>query len=162
LTGGIQTLDGSTTASATAGPTTTLTVVSTTNFDAGNYVKLTRDGGSFCAGSESTCYAKIVSVDSGTQLTISPALTFDNSGDTVTEVHIPEIGGTDLTNTLANRYGRGYFIDGIVTGNGSTYYSDNGITSSGTFTLNGDTQLRQQIHLRQQRLILTEVQLMEQ
>ncbi|QQR52225.1 hypothetical protein IPG36_06715 [bacterium] len=55
----------------------------------------------------------------------------------VVEHHVPEIGGTDVSSpTLANRYGRGYFISGVGTGNGTTFYNEDGIDSDlSTFNL---------------------------
>jgi hypothetical protein len=133
------TLNGTTTANGPGTNSTTLILTNATDFDAGNYVKVSSTN---CVTSVNICYAKIVSKFSNT-LTISPALTWATSS-AVVEMHVPEIGGTDTANTLANRYGRGYFIDGIVTGNGSTNYSDGGISqslSSSTFNFlaNGNT-----------------------
>ncbi|MFA6604350.1 MAG: tail fiber domain-containing protein [Patescibacteria group bacterium] len=111
-------LNGSSTANGagTASATLTLAASGGTNFDIGNYILV------------NSTYAKITN-KVGDILTISPALTWGN-GAAVTEYHIPEIGGTDTASTLTNRYGRGYFIDGIVSGNGTTYYNENGITTT--------------------------------
>ncbi|MEK7228330.1 MAG: hypothetical protein AAB681_03175, partial [Patescibacteria group bacterium] len=105
---------------------TTLILTSATNFNVGNYVKVDPTGANTCSGTTTVCYAKITAIATNT-LTITPALTWDN-GASVVEVHVPEIGGINLSEPLANRYGRGYFIDGIVTGNGTTYFSDGAIT----------------------------------
>ncbi|OGI15021.1 MAG: hypothetical protein A2878_02610 [Candidatus Moranbacteria bacterium RIFCSPHIGHO2_01_FULL_54_31] len=122
VTSTFSVLDGSTTANGAGTASTTLILTSATNFNVGNYVLV------------NSTYAKITNIATNT-LTISPALTWANL-DAVTEYHIPEIGATDLTSTLANRYGRGYFIDGVVTGNATTYYTESGITSSvATFNL---------------------------
>lgn len=132
--GAITTLNGSSTANGAGTASTSLIVASGTNFDVGNYVKITSSN---CGGSGvNPCYAKITAKATNT-LTISPALTWANSS-VVEEVHIPEIGGTNTASTLANRYGRGYFIDGIVAGNSSTYFTDNSIkqtVAGSTFSL---------------------------
>ncbi len=118
-------LDGTDLANGAGTNATTLVLDDTTGFNAGNYVLV------------NSTYAKIVSVDSATNLTISPALTWADNA-TVDEYHVPEVGGTDTASTLANRYGRGYFIDGVVTGNGSTRFTDNLIDTTAN-TLNFNT-----------------------
>ena len=115
-------LDGSSTASGIGTNSTSLTLADATNFDIGNYVYV------------NSTYAKITN-KVAMLLTITPALTW-GAADPVTEYHIPEVGGTNLTNTLANRYGMGYFIGGIVAGNGSTYYSDKEIAVAASSTFN--------------------------
>lgn len=124
----------STTTNGTSGlsTSTSLTVTSATGFTVGNYVQIVDAGG--CSGSVTTCYAKVTAIV-GNTLTITPALKW-TTAKTVTEYHIPEIGGTDTAQTLANRYGRGYFIAGVATGNGTTYYNENSIeTNLSTFDL---------------------------
>lgn len=129
ITGVSQLLDGSTTTNGTSGafpPSTSLTVTSSTNFDVGNYVQISDTN---CGGSGvNPCYAKITA-KAGNVLTITPGLTW-TSGKNVKEYHIPEIGGIDTSQALANRYGRGYFIAGVATGNGTTYYNENSIDTS--------------------------------
>jgi len=130
VTSNFTTLNGSSTANGAGTNSTTLILTSATNFDVGNYVKV---AAATCVANP--CFAKITAISTNT-LTISPALTWAN-GDAVTEVHVPEIGGVDLTQALANRYGRGYFLDGIVTGNGSTRFTDNVIdTTANTLAIN--------------------------
>ena len=117
LTSTFTVLDGSTTATSASGLTPgTVNVVSTTNFDVGNYILV------------NGTYAKITG-KTGTSLSITPSLSWAN-GAAVTEYNIPEIGGTNTGSTLANRYGRGYFIAGVATGNGTTYYNENSIETS--------------------------------
>ena len=136
ITAAFTALNGSSTANGAGTNSTTLIVNSGTNFDVGNYVKVDPTGSNTCSGSITVCYAKITAKATNT-LTISPALTWDN-GAAVDEMHIPELGGINTSEPLTNRYGRGYFIDGIVTGNGSTYFSDNRINvTNGNFAITG-------------------------
>ncbi len=74
---------------------------------------------------------RIVSGGGTTTLTVSPAVSYDTSAS-VTKYNSSSIGATltDYT-TLANRYFQGYFTGGIVTGVGSTKYSDNNIAFGG-------------------------------
>lgn len=128
-------LDGSTTTNGTSGltpPSTSLVLTNATNFDVGNYVQLSSSN---CGGTGiNVCYAKITAKAANT-LTITPGLTWA-SGAAVVEYHLPEIGGVDLSQALANRYGRGYFIAGVATGNGTTYYTENGVdTSLATYSI---------------------------
>ncbi len=116
LTSAFTVLDGSTTTTSAGTNSATVTVSATTNFDVGNYILV------------NGTYAKITAKTVST-LTITPTLTWAN-GATVTEYYIPEIGGNDTTSALTNRYGRGYFIAGVATGNGTTYYNEEGITTS--------------------------------
>lgn len=122
-------LDGSTTTNGTSGltpPSTSLVLTNAANFDVGNYVQINDTN---CGGTGiNPCYAKITAKAANT-LTITPGLTW-TSGVSVKEYHIPELGGLDLSQALANRYGRGYFIAGVATGNGTTYYTENGINTS--------------------------------
>ncbi len=119
LTTTFRVLDGSTPATAGSGLSPgTIQVGSgnTANFDVGNYVLV------------NGTYAKITS-KTASALSITPNLTWSN-GATVTEYYIPEIGGTDTGSTLTNRFGRGYFIAGVATGNGTTYYNEDSITTN--------------------------------
>ena len=136
-----QTLNGSSTTNGTGISATSLIVQNGggANFDIGNYIKLDSTN---CVSGVNTCYAKITAKSTDT-LTISPALSWGN-GATVTEVHIPELGGTGLAQTLNQRFGRGYFIDGIVAGNGTTYFTDSGMTSAKDYTFNGNQLTIQQ------------------
>ena len=126
LTTTFRQLDGSTTATSGSGLGSSATVTvgsgNTTNFDVGNYVLV------------NGTYAKITA-KTATALTVTPNLTW-SAGAAVTEYYIPEIGGTDTGSTLTNRFGRGYFISGVATGNGTTYYNEDSIdTSLSTFNL---------------------------
>jgi hypothetical protein len=125
ITAGFTQLDGSSTANGAGANSTSLTLTSAANFDIGNYVQVSSTN---CVAGVNVCYAKITNVV-GNVLTISPALTWANAS-AVVEYHVPEVGGSDTAQALANRYGRGYFIDGIVSGNGSTYYTDGLIQTS--------------------------------
>lgn len=128
VTSNIINLNGSSTTNGAAlVASTSMTLTDASSFDVGNYIKLDNNG-SACSGGETICYAKITAKATNI-LTINPGLVW-STGRTVTEVHIPEIGGTNTAQTLANRYGRGYFISGVATGNGTTYYDENGITSN--------------------------------
>ncbi len=121
---GFTALNGSsTTNGATSSKNITLTDAS--NFDIGNYIQLASTS---CESGVNTCYAKIVGKSTNI-LTLDHSLTWAN-GATVTEYHIPEVGGNDLTQTATNRYGRGYFLAGVVTGSGSTTYTDQAIFTS--------------------------------
>ena len=127
-TAGFTLLNGASTTNGTSGASTSTSLVltSATNFDLGNYVQLNDIN---CGGTGvNICYAKITAITTNT-LTISPALKW-TSGKIVNEYHLPEIGGVDLTQALSNRYGRGYFISGVATGNGTTYYNEDSIDSS--------------------------------
>ncbi len=120
-------LNGTSTTVGSGSGSTSMTLSSATNFDIGNYIQLIHTG-NCSTGGPTTCYAKITN-KAGNILTISPALTW-SSGRTVNEFHIPEIGGINTSQTLTNRYGRGYYIAGVATGNGTTYYNEDGITST--------------------------------
>jgi hypothetical protein len=120
-------LNGTSTTNGTGTASTSLILNDASNFDVGNYVQVNSTA---CVTGVNVCYAKITAKASNT-LTISPALTWANAA-TVNEYMIPEIGGAGTSSSLTDRFGRGYFIDGIVTGNGSTYYSDGGIQTSGS------------------------------
>lgn len=127
ITGTMQLLNGSSTANGAGTNSTSLVLASVTNFDVGNYVQVSSTN---CTTGVNICYAKITAINVGTNtLTISPALTWANSS-AVKEYHVPELGGSDTTQALANRFGRGYFISGIATGNGTTYYNEDSIQTS--------------------------------
>jgi hypothetical protein len=123
-------LNGTSTANGGAAlGSTSLTLTSAANFDVGNYVQMNSNN---CGGTGiNPCYAKITAKGGAgnNTLTITPSLVWAN-GSTVNEYHIPEIGGLDTSQTLSNRYGRGYFIAGVATGNGTTFYNEDSIESS--------------------------------
>ena len=128
MTASFTVLNGSTTTNGTSGggASTSMVLTNATNFDIGNYVQITAAN---CGGAGvNTCYAKITAKAVNT-LTITPALRWTN-GITVTEYHVPEIGATNTAQPLTSRFGRGYFITGVATGNGTTYYNEDGISSS--------------------------------
>lgn len=128
LTSVFTALNGTSTANGGSGlgTSTSLTLTSAANFDIGNYVQMNSAN---CGGTGiNPCYAKITN-KAGNVLTITPALRW-TTGATVNEYHIPEIGGTNALDTLTNRYGRGYFISGVATGNGTTFYNEDSIETS--------------------------------
>lgn len=126
-TAGMTQLDGSTTTSGTGTNSTSMTVASSANFNIGNYIQLANTAA--CqTGGPTTCYSKITNIV-GNVLTITPALNWANARPIV-EYHVPEIGGTNTAQPLATRYGRGYFISGVATGNGTTYYNEDGIDTT--------------------------------
>lgn len=121
-------LNGATTANGSNGLTssTSLVLTDATDFEIGNYVQVNSAN---CGGSGvNPCYAKITN-KVGNTLTITPALIWATAS-TVNEYHIPELGGVNTSQALQNRYGRGYFIAGVVTGNGTTYYNEGDISTS--------------------------------
>ncbi len=133
LLSGFTQLDGSSTANGAGAASKTLVLQAGggANFDIGNYVRIDSTN---CDGAADTCYSKIRG-KSGDTLTLSNSLTWAN-GSVVLEYHIPEVGGTNLADTLDNRYGLGYFISGVTTGNASTFYGDGEITTSSVTNLN--------------------------
>jgi hypothetical protein len=148
ITSAFTALDGTSTTNGTSGGDTSISLVlnDATSFDVGNYVQMNSTN---CGGAGiNVCYTKITDKAANT-LTISPSLVWGN-GAAVSEYHIPEIGGNNTSQPVASRYGRAYFISGVVTGNGSTYYNGHDITTThssfnllnvGVTTLNigGDT-----------------------
>lgn len=119
LTAVFTLLNGSTTATSGSGlspGTVNVGSGNTANFDVGNYILVNGQ------------YAKITS-KTASALSITPNLTW-SAGAAVTEYYIPEIGGDNTGSTLTNRYGRGYFIAGVATGNGTTFYNEDSITTT--------------------------------
>ena len=86
-------------------------------------------------------YTRITAGGGTASLTVSPAVTFENTR-TVTKYTVQNIGATatDYT-TQANRFFQGYFLGGVVTGAGSTTLSDQRLLSSGDLNLNATTGL---------------------
>lgn len=128
ITSAFTALNGSSTANGGSGlgSSTSLTLTSAANFEVGNYVRVANAN---CGGTGiNVCYAKITAKATNT-LTISPALTWAN-GAAVTEYRVPEVGGTNGSQPLENRFGRGYFISGVATGNGTTFYTEDGISTT--------------------------------
>ena len=128
LTAVFSQLDGASTANGGSGLTTStsLTLNNAANFDIGNYVQVSSTD---CGGTGvNVCYAKVTAKSTNT-LTITPALRWA-SGASVLEYHVPEIGGTNTSSALAGRYGRGFFISGVATGNGTTFYNEDAIETS--------------------------------
>ncbi|MES2970900.1 MAG: tail fiber domain-containing protein [Patescibacteria group bacterium] len=123
-------LNGTSTANGAAPlGSTSLILTSAANFDVGNYVQMNSNN---CGGTGiNPCYAKITAKGGAgnNTLTITPSLVWAN-GSTVNEYHIPEVGGLNTSQALANRYGRGYFIAGVAIGNGTTFYNEDSIESS--------------------------------
>lgn len=128
ITSAFTALNGSSTANGGSGlgSSASLTLNSAANFEVGNYVRVANAN---CGGTGiNVCYAKITAKATNT-LTISPALTWAN-GAAVTEYRVPEVGGTNGSQPLENRFGRGYFISGVATGNGTTFYTEDGIATT--------------------------------
>jgi hypothetical protein len=109
------------------GSASSLTLTSAASFTVGDYVQMNSAN---CGGTGiNPCYAKITAKATNT-LTITPALTWTN-GSTVNEYIFPEIGGNEVVSpALTTRYGRAWFVAGVATGNGTTYYNEDGISTS--------------------------------
>jgi N-acetylneuraminic acid mutarotase len=121
----------STTATATATSTTTtgtgtsstvLTVSSTASFAVGDLI--------FVNG---TNFARVVSIDTTSRMTISPGISWGAS-QSVVKYSTPNIG--DASN-IANRYNQGFFLNGVVTGSGTaiTEYSEREVSTIGNFAI---------------------------
>jgi len=117
--------NGSTTATGAQNNVTSLVVASTTNFDVGNLIFVDNAGTDY--------WSRITAVPDGTHLTLEPAVSADASAP-VTEYTTPSIGS--LAN-IQNRFDTGYFLNGVVTGSGTTTYGPGLIaTTSGDLVLN--------------------------
>lgn len=132
ITSAFTALNGTSTANGGSGlgTSTSLVLNSAANFEVGGYVQMNSAN---CGGTGiNPCYAKITAKGGAgnNTLTIAPALRW-TTGSTVNEYHIPELGGTNaVTEPLITRYGRGYFISGVATGNGTTFYNEDSIITS--------------------------------
>jgi hypothetical protein len=142
---------GSMTANASATGTT-----ATTSGTGTNTTSLVLTGAAFADGdvilidNAGQDYFTRITAGGGTNTpTVSPAITFENSR-TVTKYNIQNIGASNTDySTLSNRFYQGYFLGGIVTGAGSTIYSDGNINSTNDFRvtasniyLNGDVEFK--------------------
>ena len=109
------------TTSGTGSNTTTVNLTSAGSFANNDIIFIDNAGQDF--------YTRIVSGAGTTTLTVSPAVSYDNAA-TVTKYIVQNVGATtsDYT-TQANRFFQGYFLGGVVTGAGSTIYSDGNIKS---------------------------------
>ncbi len=125
ITSGFTQLNGSSTANGAGTNSKSVILTSGANFDVGNYIQVSSTS---CESGVNTCYAKVTAKATNT-LTVDHSLSWAN-GSSITEYHIPEVGGTDITSTQTERYGRGYFFSGVVTGSGSTTYTDQAIFTS--------------------------------
>lgn len=126
LAGGSATGTTATT-SGTGTNTTTLTFTGTTSFANNDIIFIDNAGQDY--------YTRIVSGANAASVTVSPAITFENSR-TVTKYTAQNIGATatDYT-TQTNRFFQGYFTGGVVTGAGSTIYSDGNISAGPGLTV---------------------------
>ncbi len=113
---------GSTGTTTGTGASTTTLVLTTDAFNVNDVVFIDNAGQDY--------YTRITA-DPGTgSYTVSPAITFE-TGRTVTKYTIQNIGATATDySTQSNRLFQGYFLGGVVTGAGSTTYSDGMISSS--------------------------------
>jgi site-specific recombinase XerD len=123
MTAGQTVLDGSTTANGAGTSSNSLTLTSAALFDVGSYIKLSSTN---CVTGVNVCYARITN-KIGNVLTLATSLTWANAS-TVTEVHVSDIGASNTSIVNANKFGGGYFLNGITAGNGSTLYTDKNIT----------------------------------
>lgn len=115
---------GNTGTTNASGSNSTIISLSTDPFSLNDVVFIDNAGQDF--------YTRIVA-DPGTGFyTVSPAVTYE-SGVAVTKHNIQNVGatGSDYT-TTANRFYQGFFTGGVVTGTGSTIYSDANILSTST------------------------------
>lgn len=85
-------------------------------------------------------YTRIVSGGGTATLTVSPAITFENTR-TVTEYTVQNIGSATNAPPASNneRFFQGYFLGGVVTGAGSTTLSDGQLQSSTYLNLDTST-----------------------
>ncbi len=82
-------------------------------------------------------YTRITAGGGTTTLTVSPAVSYDAGGVTVTKYNIQNVGATATDYvTQANRFFQGYFLGGVVVGAGSTTLSDGNLSRT-----TGDIQL---------------------
>jgi hypothetical protein len=122
VAGGSSTATTATT-SGTGTNTTTLTFTGTTSFANNDILFIDNAGQDY--------YTRIVSGGTAASVTVSPAVTFENAR-TVTKYNVQNIG-SDINGPPSSnnsRYFQGYFTGGIVTGAGSTTYSDGNISST--------------------------------
>jgi hypothetical protein len=127
VAGGSSTATTATT-SGTGTNTTTLTFTGTTSFANNDILFIDNAGQDY--------YTRIVSGGTAASVTVSPAVTFENAR-TVTKYNVQNIG-SDINGPPSSnnsRYFQGYFTGGIVTGAGSTTYSDGNISSAEAFQL---------------------------
>jgi hypothetical protein len=131
---------GTATYSTTAAQTntTSITVNSATGFAVNDVIFINNAGQDY--------YTRITNI-AGLVFTVSPAVSVDAvSGSTpaVTKYTVQSIGATptDYT-TLNNRFFQGYFLGGIVTGAGSTTYSDARIQSTNALNINATSTVIQ-------------------
>jgi hypothetical protein len=114
---------------------TTVTLTSA-GFANNDVIRLVRSGTYY--------YTRIVSGGGTTTLTVSPAVSYDASS-TVTKYNVQYLGndGATFTGTTRsdNSYFQGYFTGGIVTGTGSTTYSDGNIASTNDIKIQAATGL---------------------
>ncbi|MEP7103702.1 MAG: kelch repeat-containing protein [Candidatus Dojkabacteria bacterium] len=121
--------NGSTTATGTGSSTRNLVVASTTNFDIGNLVFL-----------NGTTYARIDSIDSATQMTVTPALSWSN-GQTVVEYTAPTVGGDGQTANLNQQFDSANIYNYLRAGGDAngTSFGDRNIVAPRGLRIEGST-----------------------
>ena len=84
-------------------------------------------------------FTRITAGGGTTSLTVDPAVTYENAR-TVTKYNVQYLGsdGTNFSGATRNQnsFYQGYFLGGVVTGAGSTVYSDANISSVGNLQIN--------------------------
>jgi N-acetylneuraminic acid mutarotase len=87
-------------------------------------------------------FTRITAGGGTASLTVDPAVTYENAR-TVTKYNVQYLGsdGTNFTGATRNQnsFYQGYFLGGVVTGAGSTVYSDANISSVGNLRINTAT-----------------------
>lgn len=126
LAGGVATATTGTT-EATARTNVTAITLTTDAFSVNDVIFFNNAGQDY--------YTRVTVDNANGTYTVSPAVSYDAS-ITVTKYTIQNIGATttDYT-TQGNRFFQGYFTGGVVTGAGSTIYSDGVISASPGLTI---------------------------
>jgi len=122
------------TTSGTGTNTTTVTLTAVNSLANGDVIFIDNAGQDY--------FTRITAGGGTTSLTVDPAVTFENSR-TVTKYNVQYLGsdGTNFTGATRNQnsFYQGYFLGGVVTGAGSTVYSDANINSVGNLRINTAT-----------------------
>lgn len=123
---------GTTATTAGTGSNTTTVTLSGAAFTNGDVIFIDNAGQDY--------YTRITSGGGTATLTVSPAVTFENSR-TVTKYTIQNIGATATSYTnLNDRFFQGYFLGGVVVGAGSTTLSDGSLRrTAGDITIQPGT-----------------------
>jgi hypothetical protein len=123
-----NTVTGTTATTSGTGSNTTTVTLTGSAFADGDVILIDNAGQDY--------YTRITAGGGTASLTVSPAVTFENSR-TVTKYNIQNIGAaaTGTSFTDANRFFQGYFLGGVVTGAGSTTLSDGLLQSTGALNI---------------------------